>query len=235
MKHRLHHPHPENHSSVGRYIRDVVFGANDGIVTTFAVVAGATGANLPVHVVVIMGLANLLADGISMGLGGYLGDQTELAYFRGQKAQEEWEIAHKPAAEEEEVTEIFRSWGFTGEDLQRAVFIVKRNPAVWVDLMMKYELGLVDDSSESAMKHGLAMFLSFALIGAVPLFSYIFGLPLPFQLSITFSALALFIIGALRSRFAPLRWWRAGLEMLGVGSLAAAVSYLVGLFLQHLV
>ena len=104
----------------GRYLADFIFGANDGLVTTFAVVAGAQGAHLAPFTVLIFGLANLLADGLSMGLGNYLGPRSEVDYQRRQRLGEIEEIEKFPEMEKEEVEEIFRRWGFTPPLLQEA-------------------------------------------------------------------------------------------------------------------
>ncbi|MBI4414777.1 MAG: VIT1/CCC1 transporter family protein [Candidatus Kerfeldbacteria bacterium] len=220
--------HLERHSLVGQYLRDVVFGANDGLITTFATVAGAAGAHLPTSVVIILGLANVFADGVSMGLGEYLGSNSERAYYHGQKNKEEWEVLHEPKAEEREVQEVFRSWGFTGKALSNAVNTIKKDQVIWVDFMMKHELGLFDIPKRQPMVHGAVMFVAFFLAGLLPLTSFFAGADRAFPFSIFLTALALFSIGALRSLFTPVRWWRGGLEMLIVGGAAGTLAFVVG-------
>lgn len=126
----------------GTYINDLVYGANDGIITTFAVVAGATGASLPPLVVIILGFANLVADGISMGASNYLGTKSELDYQRAQRQKEEWEIDHLRNLEIQEIEDIYRERGFTGKDLERAVALTIVDRGKWVDVMMRDELGI---------------------------------------------------------------------------------------------
>lgn len=220
--------HRERHSMAGYYLRDVVFGANDGLITTFATVAGAAGAHLPTSVVIILGLANVFADGVSMGLGEYLGSNSERAYYHGQKNKEEWEVVHEPRAEEREVREVFRSWGFRGEALSNAVNTIKKDPVIWVDFMMKHELGLFDIPKRQPIVHGIVMFVAFFFAGLLPLASFFAGAEKAFPFSIALTALALFSIGALRSLFTPVRWWRGGFEMLIVGGAAGALAFVLG-------
>src|SRR3989339_220693 len=117
----------------GTYIRDAVFGANDGIVTTFAVVAGVAGANLPLSTVLILGFANLLADGLAMGLGNYLGIKSEVDYIRRERRLEGWETVRAPDLERKEIEAIYRRKGFKGKELQRVVEVITGNKKVWVD------------------------------------------------------------------------------------------------------
>lgn len=219
----------------GAYLSDVIFGANDGIVTTFAVVAGSVGANLSPAVVVILGFANLFADSLSMGLGNFLGKKSERSYERGLRKKEEWEVEHFPKIERQEIREIFATWGFAGQDLERAVAIVSRNKKVWVDFMMTEELGVFAHEGGTPFKHGLAIFGAFILAGLLPIFPFLFGATGTgtFLVAATLAGLAMFTIGALRARITPMHWWIAGLEMLAVGGIAAGVAYLIGEFLAR--
>lgn len=221
----------------GIYIADVVFGANDGIITTFAVVAGATGAELATVVVIILGFANLVADGLSMGLGNYLGKRSELDYNRGQREKEKWEIENLRGIEVKEVRGIFARYGFVGADLDRAVEIVTNDKKAWVDLMMIEELGIVEDGGGTPAKHAVVTFISFAAAGLAPLIPYIIGITgkLAFMLSIAFSIVMLFTTGALRAKISPRAWWRAGFEMLIIGTVAAVAAYIVGKLLESIV
>lgn len=219
----------------GRYIGDVIFGANDGIITTFAVVSGATGGQLEAAVVIILGLANLFADGVSMGLGNFLGQRSEQAYAQGQREKEAWEIEHLSEVEKKEIREIFSRWGFKGADLERAVAVVTSNKQTWIDIMMKHELEIFESSRQKPARKGVATFLAFIIAGIVPLAPFLFGLAAAFWWAIGLTALELFSIGALRSKLTPASWFGAGLEMLGVGALAAVVAYGVGALVRGLV
>lgn len=126
---------------IGKYISDIVFGANDGIVTTFAIVAGAAGAHLTPFVVLALGFANLFGDGISMGLGEYLGRKSERAYYHGELVREEMELRGGPKHDVIGVRHIFHRWGFRGKELRHAVAVVRKNPRAWADLLVQHQLG----------------------------------------------------------------------------------------------
>lgn len=221
----------------GTYVGDVIFGANDGIVTTFAVVAGSVGAGLSPNIILILGFANLIADGLSMGLGNYLGKKSEREYNAGQREKEIWEIEHFPEIETQEVRTIFEKYGFRGADLNRAVQIVTSDKKAWTELMMVEELGLIEEGDGTPARHGLATIVAFDLAGLAPLLPFVFGLSgsVAFGTSIGLAAVILFTTGAFRAKISPRRWWMAGLEMLGVGSIAAVAAYVVGNVLESLV
>jgi VIT1/CCC1 family predicted Fe2+/Mn2+ transporter len=165
---------------VRHYIRELVYGANDGIITTFAVVAGVAGGGLPLAAVLIIGAANLLADGLSMGVGSYLAIR-----------------AHESVLESQALPE----------------------------------------QEARPFRHGAATFAAFVFAGFIPLLPYaIPALPLErFASSIVLTLLALFTVGALRSMISNGRWWRAGLEMLTLGAIVAAIAYASGSVVASLV
>lgn len=212
----------------GTYIRDAVFGANDGIVTTFAVVAGVAGANLPVATVLVLGFANLLADGLAMGLGNFLGTKSEVDYIRRERQMETWEAENIPDLEKKEIEAIYQRKGFSGKDLKRAVEIITADKKIWVDTMMVEELGLPAEKNEHPVKVGLATFISFASAGLCPLLPYVFGLNNAFKTSIWVTGLTLFLVGSLRSIITKKPWFVAGLEMLAVGTIAAGAAFVTG-------
>jgi len=218
----------------GSYIRDVVYGANDGIITTFAVVAGVAGAQLSSNIVLILGFANLLADGLAMAIGNYLGTKSEQEYIQKEREMEEWEIEHVPDCEIKEIKDIYKKKGFKGKSLTQMVDLVTSNKKLWVDIMMIDELGILPDDNTSAFKNGLATFLSFAIAGLFPLLPYLFQVPyLEFKMSIIFTGLSLFTVGALRTFITKKNPLIAGLEMLFVGAIAAVVAYTTGYFIDH--
>jgi len=218
-----------HNESAGQYLSDIVFAANDGIITTFAVVAGSAGAGLDPAVVIILGMANLLADGASMGLGNYLGKKSEKGYIRQLKKKEAWEIEHVPEQEREEIRKIFAQKGFQGTDLDRVIEILTSDKKVWVDTMLKEEFGIIDDDESSPARHSWVTFIAFAIAGVLPILPYfIITTGNLFAISIMTTAITLYVVGALRYKFSDSNWWVAGLEMLFVGGIAASIAYYVG-------
>jgi VIT1/CCC1 family predicted Fe2+/Mn2+ transporter len=223
----------------GRYIGDIIYGASDGIVTTFAIVAGATGAFLSSAVILILGFANLLADGLSMAAGNYLGTKSEIEYSEKERERETWEIENIPDAEREEIHQIFRRKGLTSHLAEKLAEIITSNKKVWIDVMMTEELGIISSENISPWKSALATFFSFLTAGFMPLLffvlSYAFNLTNVFVLSTITTVLSLFVVGALRVKVTGRNWLRSGFEMLLVGGMAAAVAYIVGFLLRMLV
>lgn len=159
-----------------RYLPDLVYGANDGIITTFAVVSGVVGAKLALQVVLILGVANLFADGFSMAASNYLSKRSEV------------------------------------DETDRA-------------------------TRRQALRHGLATFIAFLTVGAVPLLGYNPFVPADarFVLTGVITLATLFVVGASRSIVAPMNWLRAGLEMLIIGALAAGIAYGIGALIASLI
>lgn len=233
--HHQHRVHELLHQSFGgTYIKDVVYGANDGIITTFAVVAGVAGASLSSTIVLVLGFANLLADGLAMALGNYLGTKSEADYINSEKAMESWEVDNLPQEETAEIRHIYKQKGFTGQDLDRAVNIITSDKTRWVNEMMVSELGLTPEFDAHPGKKGLATFIAFTLAGLMPLVPYILGAN-NFTASAAMAGLALFCVGSLRTIITHRHWFRSGLEMLFVGGLAASAAYLVGLLISTVV
>lgn len=221
---------------VGKYIGDLVYGANDGIITTFAVVAGATGASLSPTIIIILGFANLFADGISMGASNYLGKRSEQDFAHAQREKEDWEIDNLRELEVEEIRDIYKKKGFKGKDLERAVEIITSDREVWLDTMMKDELGIIVEAKDDPKKHGAATFAAFIIAGLFPLLPFLFpSFPNTFLLSSLIGAATLFTVGALRTLITTVSWWRGGLEMLMVGSFAATIAYAVGALIEGVV
>jgi VIT1/CCC1 family predicted Fe2+/Mn2+ transporter len=230
----------ERHTGAGsQYIGEFVYGGLDGIITTFAVVSGVVGANLSPSIILVLGLANLLADGFSMATGSFLSTRSEREYYARERAREAWEVENFPEGEKEELLEIFRRKGHSEDDAQQLTEIVSRKREHWIDTMMVDELGLTTDDRNPWL-NGLATFAAFLIAGIVPLLVYLVGLAVPipsqtaFLLSVMLSGLALFGLGAAKVLVTGQRTLRSGTEMLLVGGLAAGVAYVVGALLRGL-
>lgn len=229
----------EHKTGTGSYIGEAVYGALDGIVTTFAVVAGVEGASLSSGIVLILGFANLIGDGLSMGVGSYLSTKSKREYEKSERDRELWEVENYPEGEIEEIREIYRRKGFTGMDLERAVAIITSNKDIWVETMMQEELGILEENSHPFF-NGLSTFISFIIAGFIPLIFFVISLLVTgfadhtFIMSVILTGLALFAVGSLRVMVTQTSWWKSGIEMLIVGGAAAFGAYLVGYFLRGL-
>jgi vacuolar iron transporter family protein len=220
------------------YLSDLVLGGIDGTVTTFAIVAGVAGASLPNHVALILGTANLLADGFSMAVSNYLSTQAERHHLDRVREHEARHIEAFPEGEREEIRQIFAGKGFEGETLVRIVEVITQNRQRWIDTMVTEEHGL-PLSGPSPWKAGAATFTAFLAAGLVPL--------LPFLLPVTLEARSIFIastlatmatfflIGLAKGRLLERAPLRSGLETLAMGGAAALLAYGVGAGLRALV
>jgi vacuolar iron transporter family protein len=234
---------PEEHQRAsGKYIKSIVYGGMDGIITTFAAVAGVMGANLAIGIILIMGIANLFADGISMGIGDYLSSKSEIEYQHDERKREAWEVDNFPDGEKNELIGLYRKRGLNKEDAETVVSLFSKHKETWVNLMMIEELGILE-SDEDPRKNALATFLSFQVFGSISLISFIFGIIFPnaipsndilFIISIILTAFTLFLLGSLKTKITGKNWLISGAETLLVGGIAALVAYLIGFALMGL-
>ncbi len=208
-------------------LRDLVYGAIDGSVTTFAIVAGVAGAGLSPFVIVALGLANVLADGFSMAAGNYSGTKAEQDNIHRIRAIEERHIARYPEGERREVREILAQKGLDGQVLEDATDAITADKENWIGLMLEGEYGL-GGIDPNPMRAALATFGAFLVAGLIPLLPFVLGLPDAFTLSAVSTMCVFFAIGALKSRWSLSAWWRSGIETLLIGGLAAAIAYGVG-------
>src|SRR3989338_4819818 len=236
-RYRAHREAEIHGHRLGSVIQDIVYGGNDGIVTTFAVVAGTMGAGLPRYIVIILGLANLLADCISMATGAYLSMRSERDQFKRIRREELEEIEDHPDLEREEICEFFGKIGFAGEDLERVTAVITRDKAVWADTMMHAEHGLTEESTKQPVLHALTTFLSFQLFGVIPLLPYLFTI-LPeqrFSVAVISTGIALALLGLTKSWVTRENLLRGAIEIVSVGAAGALVAYGIGVLLKSTV
>ena len=223
------------HKKISFYLKDVIYGSNDGLVTTFAVIAGVAGAELNPVIIIFLGLASLLADGFSMAASSFLAARSEGDVFRRERDVEHWEVANKPETEEKEIRDILVKKGYSGEDLNQLTTLIIKNKKFWVDFMMHEELGLTPIGKTEPLRGATATFLSFILIGFVPIAPFFFHIAdggLAFIISALVAAIMFFSVGALRTIFTHRRWYLSGIEMFFVGGLAAFIAYGVGFLIR---
>ncbi|MEP4037633.1 MULTISPECIES: VIT1/CCC1 transporter family protein [unclassified Pseudophaeobacter] len=212
-------------------LRDVVYGAIDGSVTTFAIVAGVAGAGLSPFIIVALGLANVLADGFSMAAGNYSGTKAELDNLKRLRRVEESHIQNYPEGERAEAREILRLKGLSGPVLDAATDAICADKEAWINLMMEGEYG-ASPVDPDPMRAALATFAAFLVAGMVPLLPFLFGLASAFSISVWLTLITFFGIGAMKSHWALSPWWRSGLETLAIGGAAALLAYGVGSLFQ---
>jgi VIT1/CCC1 family predicted Fe2+/Mn2+ transporter len=223
-------------------LEDFVYGATDGAVTTFAIVAGVIGASLSPAIVLILGFANLFADGFSMAVGNYLATKSQKEYIDRARKREEWEIDNLADQERQEIRDIYASKGFRDETLNEIVRIITSRRKVWVDTMMREELGLIDDARKPR-DTAVTTFVAFNIIGVIPLVPFMAMYAVgaidtavdAFVYSSVFTGVAFFTIGAVKGRILQKSLFKSGAGTLAIGSIAAAVAFVVGYMLNQLI
>lgn len=214
------------------YLRDWVYGGIDGAVTTFAIVAGVVGAALSANIVIILGVANLVADGISMAAGNYSATKTEHDELERTRAMETRHIAIDPEGEREEVRQIFLAKGFEGKTLDKAVEAITADRDRWISTMVTEEFGLSENVRDPSAAAG-ATFAAFVACGSVPLVPFLLLPPeTASPVALVLTAAVFFLIGSMKSRWSLQRWWASGLETLTIGCGAAAIAFGIGYALR---
>lgn len=214
------------------YLRDWIYGGIDGAVTTFAIVAGVFGAGLSATVILVLGLANVVADGFAMAAGNYSGTKAERDEYEQVLSIERRHIALEPEGEREEVRQIFAAKGFSGESLERVVDVITADPGRWIKTMATEEYGLAP-ARRSPLWAALSTFTSFILCGCVPLVSF-FSTD-SFSACVVGTGATFFAVGAFKSRWSSAGWLRSGLETFLIGMGAAAIAFGIGFGLRALV
>lgn len=223
------------------HLREIVYGGHDGIITTFAVVAGFTGAqsdpqslSIPIATVLLFGLANLLADGLSMSLGSFLSLRANQDVYQRTKMKERHEIIHDPENEFAETIEILKRRKFSDADAHNIASLYRKNPSYWTEFMMNDELHMPNPEHEKPVAVAVVTLFSFLVFGSIPLLPYMF---LPhsyylFYVSVVCTAGALLLLGILRATVSNRHPVRGMLETLLLGGLAATVAYAIGTLFQ---
>ncbi len=222
-------PHTETHFTGGELVRDIVIGMSDGLTVPFALAAGLSGAVSSSHVVVVAGLAEIAGGSIAVGLGGFLAARSDAEHFEQELLRERREVETIPDAEAKEVADIFQSYGLTQEECQPVIGALRRKPKVWVDFMMRFELGLEEPDPGRALRSALTIALAYIVGGLVPLSPYILTseVHFAFLLSVAVTLVALFIFGLVKARYTGAPTLRGALQTLVIGALAAGAAYLI--------
>lgn len=216
--------------SRGAFVKSMVYGGLDGIITTFAVVAGVVGGALDLRVIIILGFSNLLADGFSMATGDYLSSKSEKEYDEHYEQLRRQEITERAPSSDQ--IQSLQEAGLSQEDAAAVNAIVSKYDMSVQDKLSA--IGIEEKSEGTPIQNAVTTFFSFFTFGLIPLLAYVFATFIPGMVEYSFilasglTGLTLFLLGALKSRVTHSSWLRSGLEMLVVGGFAALFAYLVG-------
>jgi VIT1/CCC1 family predicted Fe2+/Mn2+ transporter len=221
-----HHHHEERHFRSSASVRDVVIGMADGLTVPFALAAGLSAVAAS-RVIVVAGLAEIAAGSIAMGLGGYLAARSDAEHYASERRREEAEIVEKPDAERAEVREILDSYGLTREESGPILTAFEARPKVWVDWMMRFELGLEEPDPRRAVRSAMTIAVSYIAGGLIPLTPYMITgqavTALEYSVGATIIALAIF--GYVKGRFTGAPPVRSAVQTTVIGGLAAGAAF----------
>lgn len=245
MSETLYQHIESNHAnSSGKYIKNIVFGGLDGIITTFSIISASFGANFETKMIIIMGVANLIADGFSMGLGDFLSSYFENLYILSEKDKEDFEYINNKNYEVDEMVDLYKNEGLEDDDAKKIVDIISlpKYKKYFIKTMVNYELGLEipeDNFKKINAKEGLVTFISFIIFGFIPVFTYILFYASKsnnqtdiFITTCFVTIAAMFILGYSQAKITKQNGLKYGLLMVVNGSIAATCAFLIGFGLE---
>ena len=225
-----HLHHEDWHTPKGRAIREIIFGVNDGLVTTIGFLAGVTGSIAQARFILLAGMAEIVAGAISMALGAYLATKSQREFFHSEIEQEKWEIEKMPEKEAQEIREIYGDMGFTRPEQEMIVNRVTSDKDIMLRFMKREELGLFDEHLDDPVGVALTMGLSF-LAGALPPIVPYFFIGDPHSaiwIAVLLSVVFLFSVGVAKTRLTKVKPLRSGLETTILGVVACGIGYILG-------
>jgi len=218
----------------GSLLRQIILGGQDGLVNVLGVILGVASGTNDIRIVIIAGLAATFAESISMAAVAYTSARAEQDYYHKMVEHEKQEIRDLPEVEREEIRLIYMKKGFRGHQLEAIVKKITSDKNVWLQVMMAEELKLDDADSVKPVSEGFVVGLSATVGSFVPLTPFlmvpfsVITLPQAMLISAGVSALVLFAAGAYKARITVGNWVKSGIEMAGIGMLAALAGYAIG-------
>jgi VIT1/CCC1 family predicted Fe2+/Mn2+ transporter len=220
----------EQHPHEGDWLREIVFGLNDGLVTTLVFIMAVSTA-APTQLVLIV-LGEVLAGGVSMTLGGYLSARTTREVLEQRIATERFEVQHEPNEERAELREIYSRKGFTGDLLERVIEHLTADEDRWHQALVQDELGIVDEVQIVPWQQGVQIGAAFIVGGLIPAVPILLSLPQAGWWAYGLTAITALALGALKARYTSKGAVRAGLEFLGVVTIGTLAGIGIGLLLH---
>ena len=236
VRSRTHHGEAW-HTPRGRAIREVIFGMNDGLVTTVGFLAGVTVSISEMRFVILAGVAEIVAGALSMTIGAYLSTKSQREFFQSEVELERWEIERTPEKEALELREIYKEMGFSGSEQDIIVKRVTADKELMLRIMKREELGLMDEHLDDPIKVAFTMGISFLGGSLPPLIPYIF-ISTPgsaIWVAIVVSVLFLFVAGVAKTRLTMVNPWKSGIEMTLLGVLASGVGFAIGWLFEKII
>ncbi|MDB5203661.1 MAG: iron transporter [Ferruginibacter sp.] len=233
--HHDHNDHVESHLKSSDLLRDVVIGMSDGLTVPFALAAGLSGAVDKSSIIVIAGIAEIAAGSIAMGLGGYLAGKTEQDHYKSEVKREYDEVENLRHVEIAETKEFFANIGLSEALQVQATEEIARDKDLWVDFMMKYELGLDKPDPKRATKSALNIGISYIVGGIIPLSPYFFidDSAEALKISAIATLVCLFVFGYFKSKVTGVNALSGAIRVTLIGAVAAAAAFGVAKLFEH--
>jgi VIT1/CCC1 family predicted Fe2+/Mn2+ transporter/rubrerythrin len=220
----------ERHVTGANWVSDSIYGVNDGLGAVFGIVSGMAGYTGGSRIVLITGLAGMLASALSMGSSAYLAAKSQREVYQGEIAREKAEIEQNPEEEREELELFYQLKGFTEEEARTLVARIREKPDHFLKTLVQEELGLSETTFPNPWHACLSATVSTAVGGIIPVLPFFFTMGTPAVVwAAALSILAHFGVGLAKSLVTTRAWWISGLEMTLVAVIAGAVTYGLGL------
>ncbi len=227
----------EEHGT-GSSLSDIILGGQDGLVNVLGLVLGLAVASQDIRIILAGGLAATFAESVSMAAVAYTSKRADQSFYESELDREKREIKELPNVEKEEIREIYRQKGFSGKLLEDIVEKITSDEEVWLDEMMKYELGLQPVDTKSAFSSGVVVGFAAVVGSIIPLLPFFFLSTFQFSInqailiSLAITAVTLFAAGAYKAKVTVGDWKKSGLEIAVIGIVSALVGYVVGQFFK---
>ncbi|MFA6511987.1 MAG: VIT1/CCC1 transporter family protein [Patescibacteria group bacterium] len=223
------HYHHQEKSGTASALREIVFGIEDGMVSTLGAVTGIAIGTQDHFTVILSGVVIIAVESVSMGIGSYLSNQSEQEVHARLLKEEEEEIAHFPEEEKTEMQQLFMREGWPKDFAQQMSEIASQNKSLMLKEMAYHEHGLNPQPTVSAVANGAKMFFSYIIGGLLPLFTYFFlTVTQAMPISIGITLVGLFLLGAYTTKYTHAPWIRSGVRMLILGGIALSIGLIVG-------
>lgn len=219
-------------------LRDIILGGQDGLVNVLGIILGLAIASGDLRIILVGGLAATFAESVSMAAVAYTSTRAQQSFYESELAREKREIKEIPEEEREEIREIYRQKGFSGKLLEDVVEKITSNEKVWLDEMMKFELGLQPVETKNAFRSSAIVGVAAFVGSLIPLAPFLFLNILQLQINqaigiaLVMSAVTLFIVGAYKAKATVGDWKSSGAEIAVIGMVAAFIGYAIGLLFK---
>ncbi|KAH6830798.1 hypothetical protein C2S53_009556 [Perilla frutescens var. hirtella] len=224
----------------GEFVKSIVYAGLDAIVTSFSLISSISAGRLSSVDVLVLGFANLVADGISMGFGDFVSSSTEKDVAAKERFVAKWDVENEGRVQQEQLVRRYEELGMNASDAAMVVSILGKYPEILVDEKMGNEKGgILGESGEKPWKNGIITFVAFVIFGCAPLLAFIILIPFTNSDTIKFigaclmSALALAILGIAKAKFAGQNYMLSMAITLFNGAVAGSAAYAIGWTLRN--